>query len=468
LGWSMLEGIGREAPTSVSEVLGRRSQAMQELGISRFHRAFNMVALKPLRPYGDIAAEAEASTLAKQVTTVQQLRELRGTLPEDPAYEIPVLPPIETVEAPVRREVQIHKRKTWEGFRRGDRGKFAVEADGFYAIDGGEHAQDANAMGQATVYLANNELRVLKAQALTHTEASGVHGRVFLEVLGTVVADDLKSDALKVTLADPDFQHFEAKPQVTQQIAIGPVPVILVEGATVRMGVGFELGLTGKSLRANLGPHADAQAFVLAGLGMKGLGLVGGAACELTLLELDAGLQGSMDLSVEREIEPVLVGNVNVGLGYGALKGRVFAFADVPMPRWGLPPWAPKRISLDLFNWAGFQGRHRLVNWGMRATPTGVRLLGDLADQTDRDEMAALDALLDAEARARELAKLENSINEREAQVYRDMLKDAGGDSAKRVVRDAAFLQTEHAQIVALREPYLKDLQSLLRDMQQE
>ena len=355
-----------------------------------------------------------------------------------------------------------HKKKYWEGLRRGERSKFSVEADGSYELTGSVHAQDSVAQASATIHIANHALPIFKADASAHTRPDGAAGRVYLEAMGmTVGVDDQKGET--IAIVNPTLLSYEFKEQVTQNFAIGPIPVYLTEGALSRLKVGFELGLAANALRANLGPGVDADAFVLAGVGIPLVSV--GVACELKLLDMDAGLQGSLALGLERESVPLLEGDINVGIGYTALKGRAFAFAELPVPRFGLPPWVRKRIGVDLFNWGGFHERHRLINWGMRLTSYSAKLRGDLIDQADRDEMRALEVAVTAEARQAARAKLTQELNDRSAQVYHAILDDVDAETSRSIVRDAAVLQAEVLQFATVRENYLQQLGDLLRDV---
>lgn len=465
LGWSLFDGVdlGVDGRDVVQQLLAARGRAMNLLGISRFHRAFNLEPLKQIKKYADLAADVERIVAAKRLPGPERLAELRDKLPVvvPESLRIPELPNLPTVDLPRRMDLAIKKRKEWTGINRGRTDRFNVYATGFYEIRGNEHSQEATAEGKAGIYIFNRELRALQATGQALAGPKEVRAQVYLQALGYTLQRDYR-DGVKVTVGDPRLLSYEFREAVTRQFSVGPIPVSVAAGADARLWAGWEAGLYTTQIAAKLGPGVDAEGYVDGAVGWAGL-LCAGAGAELSLIALSAGLQGSVGLGFDRDAVPNMNAALTAGVSYSALVGSMYVFAEYPVPRFGIPPWRAKRATHEIFGWAGYFGDHRIMNWGMELSPFAARITGDLVDQTDRVEMALVQAAIERKAREEAVAQLERSIAEREAAAYREIRKDLGDESSLRVPREAALVDAEAAQFKQLREPYLREVARLTR-----
>jgi hypothetical protein len=448
LGYSFLGELGGAAAIAglgdgAAALVAKRDDLLAALGISRFDSKVDWQPLAAIKSYKDLKENVQSLAEARQTPSPAQLASLRqkadAVLPAD--LQIPDLPNIPAPIPPRRTDLDLKKRKDWSGFNEGDPSRFSAYASAYYEIRGSESQEDASAEVKAGVFVLGNEINALYGYGDLYAGPDEVHGKLMLRAFGQDLFAPLEfKDAVKYQVSDRKHFHYAQELSYNQQLFIGPIPVTITAGANTEVYVGWELALLTTELNGTLTPGGDASAFVRGGVGAGGF-LSVGAEGSVLLLDLSPVLSGSAGVRFDPSGVPFLRMGLNADMQLAALDGQADAFAEYPVPRFGLPPWTTKRSTLELCHWAGIHERQKIFNWGLELTPYGASLSGDLLDQTDRDETRHLQDLLTLDQRRQALATLEGQVDAKEHDAFAAIDGDLGSEGNRKISGAVESLQ---------------------------
>lgn len=465
LGYDLFEGVQRSADDALARLLARRTSLLQDLGIPSYHPTFDLAELGHIPDAVEMADDIRKAIEQRRMPSAKTLdalaREAGGLLP--PEWTVPDMPNIPSPELPKRRDLALKKRKTWGGMNVGSRDVAAIYSNAWYEVRGQEKptiALDARGEAKAGAYVLGNEVNVVYGSGIfTAEKESGVSVNVALKVFGKDVFDPIEGkDPASYTKSDPRAFHIEKKlPPYESQFAIGPIPVKVKAQFSGEMYIGYEVGLGLDGVHGKVTPGAVANLHVEGGVGVSGLSA--GASGDIVLLDGSIPVYGGAALRFE-DGSPFLSLSVYGDAQYRYLDGHVSAYAEYPwfrcksLTKCG---FTNKRAERELFAWTGGGGKTRFFNWGMDLRPYGVKMRGDLIDQTDREELAALEEAATLEQRKLDTAKAEREVVEKERRVITAMMADLGSEATARVLsegdkydRARGELQRATRELVAL------------------
>ncbi|WP_437755723.1 hypothetical protein [Sorangium sp. So ce1389] len=465
LGYSIFHELG--GPTGLTSVADpvqwlkrKRDEIITHLGISRLNPKFDWQTIDDVKSYEEIAAEVDRVLAARKTPSPEQLHELtkQSTAELGPEFQIPDFPDIPVPVAPRRMDLALTKRKDWAGINEGSRDTLNVYANAWYEIRGSEREEEAIAEGKAGFYVLGKEINALRGYASFYAGPAEVRAHAEFRALGHDIFPPLDI-AGKVSHKEsvPRLFSWSFDESSVSTFFIGPIPLSVTIGARANVFLGYEVALATTEVNASVLPGADAQGYIDAGVGFGGF-LSAGAGGEVDLLHLSPTLAGNVGMRFDGEGVPFLRLGLNSDLVYSALNGRVYAYAEYPVPRFGLPPWKVKKSTLDIFSWPGFTGNYKIMNWGMDLSPFGVHLSGDLVDQTDREETRHLQQIIDIEQRKQALHNLEVDVIRKEREAFQAVMADLDGPSNRDASLQVATVGARRSDAYAARARYREQL----------
>jgi hypothetical protein len=455
LGYDLFEGVQRSADDALARLLARRASMLQELGIPSYHPTFDLAELGHIPDGLEMADDVRKAIEERRVPSAKTLealaREAGGLLP--PEWTIPEMPNIPSNDLPKRRDLALMKHKTWGGIDIGPKEIAAIYANAWYEVRGQEKptiALDARGEAKAGAYVLGNEINVVHGKGIfTAEQGSGVSIDVSLKIFGDDAFEPIvKSDPASYTKSDPRAFHIEKNlPPYEAQFAIGPIPVTVKAQFRGEMYIGYEVGLDLEGVHGKVIPGAVANLHVEAGAGVSGLSA--GASGDVVLLDGSVPIYGGAALKSE-DGSPYLSLSVYGDTQYRYLDGHISAYAEYPwfrcksLTKCG---FTTKRAERELFAWTGGGETTRFFNWGMDLRPYGVKMRGDLIDQTDREELAALEEAATLEQRKLDTAKAEHEVVEKERRAVTAMIADLGSEATARVVSERDKYERAHGEL---------------------
>jgi hypothetical protein len=120
-----------------------------------------------------------------------------------------------------------------------------------------------------------------------------------------------------------------------------------------------------------------------------------------------------------------------------------YAFAEYLVPRASIPPWKSKTSTFDIFNWEGVKKEHRIMNWGIDIGRNSTKISGELIDQTDRVESEALGKALLLNDRAREIAKFQETVDDKIDAVFTGINLELNSERNLQLSKYKGFFQQQ-------------------------
>ncbi|MBI3776892.1 MAG: hypothetical protein HY273_15345 [Gammaproteobacteria bacterium] len=374
------------------------------------------------------------------------------------ALKIPAIPSYPAPIAPKYPDLKIRKKKEWPGFNVGNEALVAGYGNAYYEIYGSEKAQAAVAYGVMGAKILHKDICMLGGTAdffVGLTSEANVLGRG-IPVTATAAAYAILHfqsygfnwDYQNINATDLAIKYAPAEPLwkygykvgYTQQFMIGPVPVSVTLGAQFSTGIKMEAGVGPMRLYGQAEPFAQGDGYAEGAVGIKGV-VSAGAGAKLLLLSASVPLRGSAELLFSGKGEPYIALAVTSNATFRTLDGRVYAFAEYYVPRFGVPPWKKKSVTKTLFQWAGYGASLAIMNWGMEVGYHGAKMKGELLDQVDLDEGAALNNAILAIDRANELANYATATNQKLATVFTAVSNDLALPAHQRTTFDAQMVK---------------------------
>jgi hypothetical protein len=455
LGYNAFEGLNLNNIPNAKEFLRqaiiRRDRLLEELGLSKYMGLFNLASFASLKSFQEIVQVVEEIAQAREVPGPEALKDkvqkLGAELPA--SIRIPPLPSIPAPTPPRKINLQIKKRKEWPGFNVGTRSLVAIGSSAYLEVRGDEKREQVAAEGKGSVYLLSNEINVVYGYGAFYAGPDKVEANMKLAAFGFDLFPPIQATAsARWVKEERTALGFRREVGYSQTFMIGPIPVAVKIGTRAGMGLGYKIGLETTQIIAEITPRTFAEGFAEAGIGVAGF-LSAGAGASLTILDLSLPLSGSSGFRFDEVGYPFLRLDIGAKVRIVYLDGRVYAYVEYPVPDWGLPPWEIKKDSLTIFSWQGNRMEHSIMSWGMDIGRAGVISRGDLVDQTDREEAAALSQAVLLGQKQQELAKYEQRVWQHTRDTFSGVLQDLGSPANRELAvvdRAACLYRQQYAQ----------------------
>jgi len=459
LGFDLLGAGGTDL--GLTGLLARRDAVLADLGISRFHATFALQELMESKSLSEVGEEISKAIENKEIPGPSRIfdlaRENGVSLPVPPELSIPDLPDIPMPVPPKRKELALKKRKVWNGLDEGDRDLVNIYANAVFEIRGDERQESADVEGRAGTFLLGKQIELLYGFASFYAGPDKVKGEMELKALGQDLFPPKRfEERVSYTFGDPKALSYDFDESISQTVMVGPIPITVTAGARAGVYLGYEVGLGATLLRASVVPGARADAYARGGVNL--FIVSAGVGCELLLLNVSPSLGGDAGVNFDAEGLPFLHLGLNSDLNYSALDGRFYAYAEYPVPRFGLPPWKMTRSDLDIFSWRGFHESYRIMNWAMDISHKGVFMKGDLLDQTDREEAASVQSAITLEQRKQALAEMERNVHAKERATFEAIVTDLRSDAQARLPGLVATLDEAQRAASTQKDAYRAEL----------
>ncbi|MBE9033051.1 hypothetical protein IQ266_25265 [filamentous cyanobacterium LEGE 11480] len=212
----------------------------------------------------------------------------------------------------------------------------------------------ADAQGNAGGYLFNRHAQLLRATAQVRsdkpTNKSSV--AVKLNAFGQTVYSFQRTKKSSYSYSK-SFSKSIDKRIADIRFSAGPIPMRAKFGVRGSAGVryAFALNPVKAAAYAKVNPFVRSRVY-----GEGGVDIVvaeAGVGANLVLLNDDLDVRARAKIGLASNNKAYLKLDMSAHNKLTALKGKLYAYAGVYVPRWGIPPWKKKRYDTTLFNWKG-------------------------------------------------------------------------------------------------------------------
>jgi hypothetical protein len=213
--------------------------------------------------------------------------------------------------------------------------------------------QEVSVTGEAEAggYLVNNKVSLLKATGSVRAPAQGEsHARISVSVVGKTIFN--KDYPAKTNYSISDTKSTSVDKSVSFHFMLGPIPLSVKLGAQGTVGVRYFVGLRPLYAEAQFIPFANARAYAQAGIDI--VVASGGVGGQLKLLDVEFRIGGKMVVNFDPSKGASLEEQAYVWSKIDMLSGSLYVYAEVYVPRLGLPPWKKNHYEWDLWKWKGF------------------------------------------------------------------------------------------------------------------
>lgn len=263
----------------------------------------------------------------------------------------------------------------------GDTSKMGIKVDALFTVEG--DSAYARALGRAQVdgYLVGAPLNIALVFAEGKVPDKGKSTfETGIRIIGydvlapskierevkdpsAVAAHDKKPKPVEEYLWSLNPKDFGLNPDKMKKDFREGIPmvwtwgIVTVEGEIGiygNAGFNFDVHMANLSVTANIGPEQEVGVFckVAAKLGVGDFSLAdAGVNGDVSLMDSKTKLEGGARLVFENG-EPVWVTNVKAYNKVSALHGKMFVFANIKVPKVGLPPWEEKSFRHDIYEGA--------------------------------------------------------------------------------------------------------------------
>lgn len=289
-------------------------------------------------------------------------------------FKIPIRDRIDTTK--IFRYQDIVKEVAWEqqsrdqakpatyygerSFWFGDKSRFYAYLNARVDIKASGRATQVNAEGKTGAYLFNNNAELIRGTAnLQAPDAGDLSARVNVSMLGRSIYDrQFKAPKLQYS----DSYSTSINQRIAEyRFAVGPIPMKASFGVRGAVGVRYALAAAPRYAYAKVTPFTNVQAYGEGGADI----VVGGAGVGVNLTLLNDELELAAKANIRTDFQNRRVFLDTNFYGYNkldALSGKVYAYAYIYRPDFGIPPWTKEQWNWTIWNWKGFQQEGYLFN----------------------------------------------------------------------------------------------------------
>jgi hypothetical protein len=140
---------------------------------------------------------------------------------------------------------------------------------------------------------------------------------------------------------------------------LGPIPISVQLGAQGSVGVRYFVGLSPIKASAQVIPTVNARVYAQAGIDI----VVASAGVGGQLRLIDLSIRIGADLTLRQNGSGLAIDEHFYAQNeLTMLSGSLYVYAEVYVPRFGIPPWTKKHYEWDLWKWKGLQVKGYLFN----------------------------------------------------------------------------------------------------------
>ncbi len=250
-----------------------------------------------------------------------------------------------------------HAVKTWN-YQVGKPSVISAFLEGKMEVKGSRDAVDVLGEAAAGGYLVNHRLELLKARAAVRVPDKGASSaRLNVYVMGHSVYNLNKSVSTSWSKSDEISKSFDYSTKFN--FMLGPIPMSVRFGAQGSAGVRYFVGIRPLEATAQIVPNARARAYAQAGIDI----VIASAGVGGQLRLIDLTLRIGADVGVNHDSRGLYVHEHFYALSeLEMLSGSLYVYAEVTVPRIGLPPWTKKHYEWDLWKWKGLKTKGYVFN----------------------------------------------------------------------------------------------------------
>jgi hypothetical protein len=242
----------------------------------------------------------------------------------------------------------------------GDKSRFYAYLKARIDVSGTGRMTQTNAEGKTGAYVFNNHAELFRATAnLQAPDQGDLTGRLNVAAFGNVIYDrQFRSPQLRYS---DSYSISRDVPIANLRFAVGPIPMKASFGLRGSVGVRYELAAAPRYASAKVTPFTNTKVYAEGGADI----VVGGAGlgADLTLLNDELELAAKAKIRTDFQNRKVFLDTNFYGYNsLDALGGRVYAYAYVYRPDFGIPPWTKEQWNWTIWNWKGFQQAGYLFN----------------------------------------------------------------------------------------------------------
>jgi hypothetical protein len=250
-----------------------------------------------------------------------------------------------------------HAVKTWN-YQLGKPSVIGAFLEGKLELKGSREAVAVLGEAAAGGHLIGHRLELLKARASVRAVEKGTgSARLNVYVMGHSVYNLSQGVAASWSKSDQVSKTFDYSTKF--HFMLGPIPMSVRLGAQGSAGVRYFLGAGPLHATVQVIPTTRAQAYAQAGIDI----LVASAGAGGQLHLLDLSLRLGADLGVQADSGGAYVHEHFYALDeLEVLSGSLYVYAEVYVPRFGVPPWDKKHYEWGLWKWKGLKASGYLFN----------------------------------------------------------------------------------------------------------
>jgi hypothetical protein len=229
-------------------------------------------------------------------------------------------------------------------------------------LSANQHVTKADAQGAAGGAMFGQKLDVVRATTSYVAPTTGnLTGNTTLYFLGRSIYSKDHNSTSDLFFGDEWSQTLDANTSI--EFTIGPIPMSATLGAQGNATLDFRMDLLPIHANADITPSLGSKVYAQVGVDI----VVGGAGAggDLVLLNASVPVIGRMQIQTDAQ-GPYYLADISVDDTLQALAGRLYVYAWLEVPRWGLPPWEKKEWDWTLWNFDGIQANGNILSYQNR------------------------------------------------------------------------------------------------------
>lgn len=203
------------------------------------------------------------------------------------------------------------------------------------------------------------EFTVLEAGAHFHVPENNapMTAKASVEVLGVTVFN-VDESAPTSWSKEKEYKK-TAQVEVPFRVPVGPISIKGVVGVSGTVGLRYDMALSRNGFSGTVTPFAEVKGYGEAGVDILIAGAGIGASLTVASADIDLSAAALLqwtgsDLKLKEEF--------TLGYDVNFLSGRMYAYAYVMVPKFGIPPWKKQRFEHNFFSWDGYSKKGTIVD----------------------------------------------------------------------------------------------------------